>query len=236
MILVTLLYLQVFGAAAQVIYKSNELFIHQLTRSVYIHETFLETEDYGKVSCNGMVVINDNEALIVDTPSEGNAAIELVNWIEQTMASKIKAVVVNHHHVDCLGSLEVFHQKSIPSYSSYITAKLAEEDDYEVPNNTFTSHQKLRVGKLTVLNQFFGPAHAQGNVATYVQGEEVIFGGCMVKSLRAGMGNLADADVVVWPKTIQKIKQAYPTARYVIPGHGKVGGLNLLDVTIEMFE
>jgi hypothetical protein len=37
-----------------------------------------------------------------------------------------------------------------------------------------------------------------------------------------------------WPKTLQKVKEAYPGARIVVPGHGRPGGLDLIDHTIEL--
>ncbi len=220
----------------QIVYHTENLIIHQLTGSVFIHETFLDTDDYGKVSCNGMVVLNNGEAVIADTPSENTAAVELIKWLEDEMKVKIKAVVVNHHHIDCLGSLALFHQENIPSYSSSVTAKLAAEDGYEVPQNTFKDVLELRVGKLSIVNQFFGPAHAPGNIISCVKEEGVIFGGCMIKSLNAGKGNLADADIEAWSETLRKTKQAFPSTKYVIPGHGKSGGMNLIDYTIKMFE
>ncbi len=71
---------------------------------------------------------------------------------------------------------------------------------------------------------------------TYIPGEKVLFGGCLIKEVGAGKGNLGDANTEEWPDTVRKIKQAYPEVKYVVPGHGKVGGLELLDYTIGRFE
>ena len=57
----------------------------------------------------------------------------------------------------------------------------------------------------------------------------------MIKELGAGNGNLEDANVDEWSATVRKAKSAYPEAQIVIPGHGKIGGTDLLDYTIEMF-
>ena len=54
--------------------------------------------------------------------------------------------------------------------------------------------------------------------------------------MRAGKGNLADADVKAWPKTIAPIKKEVPNLEIVIPGHGKKGGIELLECTQAMFE
>ena len=58
----------------------------------------------------------------------------------------------------------------------------------------------------------------------------------MVKALGAGFGNLNDADTILWARTIRNVGRQFPQAEIVIPGHGKVGGPELLDYTINMFE
>ena len=51
----------------------------------------------------------------------------------------------------------------------------------------------------------------------------------MVKDLTSEtLGNIADADLVAWPSTIARVIAAYPAAQIVIPGHGAIGGSELL--------
>ncbi|MCK0206070.1 MBL fold metallo-hydrolase [Ornithobacterium rhinotracheale] len=57
----------------------------------------------------------------------------------------------------------------------------------------------------------------------YFPKDQVLFGGCLVKELGAGKGNLSDAFPKEWSATIQKVKHAYPEAKIVVPGHGKIG-------------
>ena len=40
--------------------KSKALIINQISEHVYQHISFLETENFGKVSCNGMIVACKN--------------------------------------------------------------------------------------------------------------------------------------------------------------------------------
>jgi metallo-beta-lactamase class B len=54
----------------------------------------------------------------------------------------------------------------------------------------------------------------------------------MVKELKSGsLGNLSDADLAGWPKTIARVIEAYPFADIVIPGHGDFNGRELLKHT-----
>ena len=63
-----------------------------------------------------------------------------------------------------------------------------------------------------------------------------LFGGCLLKSMGAGKGNLNDATPDEWSTTIARIQAAYPAVQTVVPGHGEPGGPELLGFTKEMFE
>ena len=58
--------------------------IEALSESVYKHISYLNTESFGKVACNGMVVISEGEAIVIDCPTSDSGSLELINWIEKT--------------------------------------------------------------------------------------------------------------------------------------------------------
>jgi metallo-beta-lactamase class B len=217
-------------------YESANLKIEQISKSTYVHITYLETKDYGKVACNGLILIDQEEAFVFDTPTEDSVSTELINWLEKTKKIRIKGVVINHFHVDCLGGLGAFHKKNIPSYANYLTIELAHTNNLDhLPLNGFKSEEKLYAGNKEIVNSYFGAGHTQDNIVSYLPSEKILFGGCLIKTLGAGKGNLADADINQWAVTVSKIKQRYPKLRWVIPGHGKPGGVDLLDYTIQLF-
>jgi metallo-beta-lactamase class B len=78
-------------------------------------------------------------------------------------------------------------------------------------------------------------AHSPDNIVTWIPGEKILFGGCMVKAMDAGRGNHSDANLQQWSATISKVKKEFPQAKIVISGHGDHGGTELLDYTIKMF-
>jgi len=49
-------------------HQSQTLTIQKVTDHVYQHISYLNTDSFGKVACNGMVVFAKNEAIIFDTP------------------------------------------------------------------------------------------------------------------------------------------------------------------------
>ncbi|WP_452222165.1 alpha/beta hydrolase [Lacinutrix salivirga] len=76
----------------------------------------------------------------------------------------------------------------------------------------------------------------QDNIVGYVPSEKVLFGCCLVKSLNASEGNLSDSSIEDWSKTVEKLKNEFSEIENVVPGHGKSGGTELLDYTINQFK
>jgi len=83
---------------------------------------------------------------------------------------------------------------------------------------------------------YFGGGHTTDNIVVWIPSEKILFAGCMVKEMSSKtLGNLADADVNEWPSTIDKVIDKFPSAKIVIPGHGKFGGKELLIHMQELF-
>ncbi|MCB9232346.1 MAG: subclass B1 metallo-beta-lactamase [Bacteroidia bacterium] len=216
-------------------YQSAQLQIKQLNENAWLHTSFLKIPGYGDFPCNGLVYFNGGEALILDTPTNDSASHELLDWVEMELQCKVKGVVVNHFHEDCLGGLKAFHQRGIPSYANQMTLELAASDSVEVPQRGFSGELILEVGKAKVHNRYFGPGHAPDNLVSYMPEGEILFGGCMIKEVGAGKGNLSHANLAEWSPTVEKVRLAYPNLQLVVPGHGKPDGTELLDYTRDMF-
>lgn len=217
-------------------YSSDHLIIDNLSTHCYVHTSYLETESYGKVACNGMIVVSNGEAVIVDTPINDADATALIEWIENNLNAKVTGVVATHFHEDCLGSLQTFHDRGIATYATNQTIELATKAGFDVPKIGFKDTLNLKVGSLIIENKFLGAGHTQDNIVTYVKDDSVLFGGCLVKSLNAAKGYLGDAVVNEWPQTITQVKMKYPNVKIVIPGHGAVGDSSLLDYTHDLFK
>lgn len=218
------------------IYQTETLKIEQLSPSTFVHVSYLSTEDFGKVPCNGMIVIQDGEAMVFDTPADAEASKELITWLENEKKLQVTAVVATHFHDDCVGGLEEFHSRGIPSYASFKTIELAKAEGNLVPQNGFKKKLVLKAGSLKVINQFPGEGHTRDNIVSYVPSEKVLFGGCLIKEQNAGVGFLGDANTSEWSRTVGVVKSLFPEVEIVIPGHGKVGDSTILDYTMELFQ
>lgn len=218
-------------------YQSETLVIRKISDHVYQHVSFLESESFGKVPCNGMVIYDNDEAVIFDTPSDENTSVELIKWVENSLNCRVKAVIATHFHADCLGGLDVFHNHEIHSYANNLTIALAKASDKALPQTGFNDMLELTIGNnKKVLVEYLGEGHTKDNVIGYFPDEKILFGGCLIKELGAGKGNLEDANTAVWPLTVSKIRAKYEDVKVVVPGHGKPGGAELLDYTIDLFK
>jgi metallo-beta-lactamase class B len=183
-----------------------------------------------------MIARDANEALVFDTPTNDKSAEELINFIENKLKCTIKAVVPTHFHDDCLGGLAAFHAHKIPSFGTNKTIDLAKANQTAYPQNGFTETIQLNVGGKFATATFLGEGHTKDNVVGYFPSENVLFGGCLIKVMQATKGFLGDANVKDWSGTVMKVKQAFPFVKLVIPGHGEIGGQELLDYTINLFK
>jgi len=213
-------------------YASEHLKIEKISENLFKHISYLDTESYGKFPCNGIIYFNQNDVIVFDTPTNDKASAELINWIGE---KNLKTVISTHFHVDCLGGLNEFHSNGFISYANELTIELAKANNKIVPQNGFDQELKIKIGDETVLTKYFGQGHTKDNVIGYIASEKALFGGCLIKELKAGKGNLEDANVTAWPITVSKIKRELKELELIVPGHGKTGGTELLDYTIDLF-
>ena len=218
------------------VYKSKNLIVKQISLNSFAHISFLQTRDFGNVPCNGLVVKNGNEVFVFDTPASTESSEELIEWITETLHCKINAIIPTHFHNDCLAGLKTFDENDIPSYAYFKTIELAKQNNLVVPKNGFTDSLILKLGDEIITARFFGEGHTKDNIVGYYPRENVLFGGCLIKELAANKGYLGDANIEAWSATVEKVLKEYPNVSIVVPGHGEIGGKELLEYTINLFK
>jgi len=85
-------------------YQSETPAVIRLSENTWQHISYLNTEDWGKVTCNGMIVVDKGKAIIFDTPSDDEVSAELIEWVMNSLNLKIIAVIPHNHHAACSGS------------------------------------------------------------------------------------------------------------------------------------
>jgi metallo-beta-lactamase class B len=216
--------------------QTDNLIIEKVKSHVFRHISYLKTKTFGRVPCNGMIVYDNGEAIIFDTPVDDSTSLAVIDWVEKTLQCKVKAVMATHFHEDCVAGLHAFHKRGIPSYATNKTIAATKKANFPVPQKGFKDRMELKVGNRSVIAEFNGEGHTRDNIIGYFPSEKAMFGGCLIKELKASKGNLADANVEAWSETVSKIKKKYPDTQIVIPGHGDIGDSYLLDYTVALFD
>ncbi len=220
------------------LYETTNLKIKQLSEHTYQHISYLNYNG-NSIGCNGVFAVFGRDVIIIDSPTTDWATNELLDYIDDKFSPKRTLAIPNHFHVDCTGGLNTMIERGVEIHAYKKTIDYMEDQALAQRLHSFDFNLDFELGngEGVVLTQYFGPAHTKDNVATYILPDSILFGGCMVKSLKAGKGNLADADTLQWSNTIRSIKNnTFGKAKMVVPGHGKAGSEELLDYTIQMYE
>ncbi|MGR3809218.1 subclass B1 metallo-beta-lactamase [Jiulongibacter sp. NS-SX5] len=215
-------------------YSSDQLIIEKISENAYRHISYLQTNDFGKVACNGMIIIKSDSAWILDSPTDDATSAELLDFLEEKNVT-VKGFVATHFHNDCLGGINEFHKRGIGSYSSKKTAALVEEGVAK-PQNIFEGELYLNTDGDQIELHYPGEGHTRDNIIAFYEPDQVLFGGCLVKSVGASKGYTGDANVEHWTQTVQSVKLRYPNVKVVIPGHGDYGNSELLNYTADLFK
>lgn len=211
---------------------SNDLYLVKLSEHAYLHVSFSEIANYGRIASNGLIYIDDNESFLFDTPMTDALTEKLTVWLIDTMKIKIIGFIPNHWHNDCMGGLRFLQKLGIKSYANQRTINIAKSKGLPVPEQGFGDSLKLQLNGKAIQCYYFGAAHSTDNIVVWIPSEKILFPGCMVKSIDAGtLGNTVDGDLKSYPQTIDRVLRKFPSAKIVIPGHGSAGGVELIEHT-----
>ncbi len=214
---------------------SNDLEVVKLSEHSYVHISYAELPGFGRFASNGYIYTDNGEALLFDTPVNDALTRQLTDWMAAALRVRIVGFVPNHWHDDCMGGLRRIHELKIPSYANERTIAAAKKKNLPVPRHGFRDSLTLKAGSGSVICRYHGPAHSDDNIVVWAPSEKVLFAGCMVKDLASKKpGNLSDANISEWPRTIDRLISGYPEAKTVLPGHGAFGGTELLTHTKEV--
>jgi arylsulfatase A-like enzyme/glyoxylase-like metal-dependent hydrolase (beta-lactamase superfamily II) len=209
----------------------------QLAPGVWLHTSYQVLPDYGRVPANGLVVVSDGEAALLDTPWTDDQTRTLAAWVEERLEARLTVVVPTHYHGDCMGGLGAAHALGARSYALEATVARARRDGLPIPHEAFERQRDLRVGSRRLELRFPGPGHTADNIVVWIPDAKVLFGGDVVRSSGArSLGNTREAVLESWPESVGLLLSEYGEATTVVPGHGPPGGTELLDHTLELLE
>jgi metallo-beta-lactamase class B len=214
---------------------TEDIEVIKINKNAYVHVSYSDIPGWGRIGSNGVIFINNGTAALFDTPMTDSLTKDLVNWINGTLKTKITVFVPNHWHKDCIGGLAYLNQLGIESYANEMTVKLAKSNNRPLPTHGFKDSINLHLGDKEIVCEYLGAAHSTDNIVVWIPSEKLLFAGCMVKELNSkNLGNTADGDLKAYPETIKRVLNKYHDAKYVVPGHGAFGGVELLQHSLDL--
>jgi glyoxylase-like metal-dependent hydrolase (beta-lactamase superfamily II) len=215
----------------------QKISITHLTKNFYVCTSYGYPDDKSPAyPANSLFAVTDKGIILVNTPWGDEQTQQLIDSVKQRFNKKIIFCVATHFHDDCLGGLDVLKKQGAKTYSSKQTYTLAKKENNELPQYTFARDTTFNIAGITLQTYYPGAGHTQDNIVVWLPQQQVLFGGCLVKSLEATTkGFTGDADLTQWPLTIKNVAIRYKAARYLIPGHlGWQGDRKQLSHTLQI--
>jgi metallo-beta-lactamase class B len=213
----------------EIIKIGKDLELIKISDIAFVHVSYATLPEYGRIPANGLIFINNREAFLFDSPWNDSLTKVLVTYLERQMKLKIAGFIPNHWHNDCMGGLKYLQSQGIDSYANQKTIDIAREKHLPLPAHGFKDSLLLHLGDKVISCYYLGAAHSLDNIVVWIPSEKILFPGCMIKSLNSvDLGNVADGDLKAYPATMDRLIKKFRTAEIVIPGHGEIGGYDLL--------
>jgi metallo-beta-lactamase class B len=214
---------------------SKDVELIKISDNAYVHVSYFNPPNFGRTGANGLILVNKKEAFLFDSPWTDLMTKDLIQYISDSLKLKVVGFVPNHWHIDCMGGLGFLLDQKIESYANQMTIDIAKSKGLLVPKYGFNDSLQLKLGDKLIYCYYLGAAHTMDNIVVWIPSEQILFAGCMVKSMDSNdLGNIVDGDLKAYPITISKLIDKFQNAKIVIPGHGKFGGIELIKHTKDL--
>jgi metallo-beta-lactamase class B len=212
----------------------NTVELHKINDRLWVHISYT---DYNgtRTGSNGLVALSSEGIVLIDTPWNNAQTKELLSLVEKVFNKKVKQAIITHAHADRIGGIDTLLENNIDVYSTAKTMEEAQKNGFQKPRIKLDNNMKFTFGDLSYETFYPGAGHSPDNITIWFPKDKLLFGGCLIKSMEStDKGSTESADLKQWPLSVKKVIDKYPDAQVIIPGHGKWGGIELLDHTLEL--
>lgn len=198
-----------------------------------INESVYLCEDRFFAQENSMVYVGPEHVTIIGATWCPASAKALHDSIGIRTDKPVREVINTNYHPDRAGGNAFWKSIGCEIHATEKTVQLMREQWDSICDFTRTSipelpemplvlptctHEgdfELQEGKIRVF--FLGAAHTEDGVFVYLPDERVLYAGCILK---ATLGNLKQANLEEYPRTLRKLKQLDLDMETVVAGHG----------------
>lgn len=214
--------------------NNASLKITPLANNFYIYTTY-STYEGSKIPAHGMYLITERGAVLFDTPWDTTEFQPLLDSIKIRHHVEVILCIATHWHSDRTAGLEYYKQKGIKTYTTTLTDIYSKNNNKKRAEYLIQSDTVFRVGQYSFETYYPGEGHTADNIVIWFKGEQLLYGGCLIKGTDADdLGYLGDSNVAEYANTLLRVKKKYPKPRYLILSHSDWDNGQSLQHSIEL--
>lgn len=201
-----------------------DLAVRELAPSVLLHTTWKVLPDLGRFPSNGLIVLGEHEALLVDTAWTEEATVQLLDHVERAYGRRVTHVIVTHSHDDRTSGVKEALRRGARVHALKLTAARTKAEGRGTPSDTFEQRAVVEFDGVRAEAFFPGAGHAPDNIVVWLPESRTLAGGCMIRSGDStSLGWLGDASLATWTDSVRAVQRRFPDVAVVVPGHGDPG-------------
>lgn len=213
----------------------SEVRFSQLSDTVWMHASFENISGFGLVRSNGLIVIDDENSMLVDTAWNDDQTKQIVEYAKSVLKRPVKMAVLTHAHSDKMGGVGALNAIGVKTYALDVSNRIAPSKGLTPATNDLV----LKEGEATTLGPieifYPGAGHTVDNIVVNIPTAGILFGGCLIRPGDTdNLGNTADGDVAHWGKAVADTGAQFPISNIVVPSHGMPEGRELLAKTVQL--
>ncbi len=217
-------------------HADTPLQITHLAGDFYVYTTY-NVYHGDRIPANGLYMLTDKGTVLLDTPWDTTQFQPLLDSIRLRHHQSVVVCIATHFHEDRTGGLEYYKQKGIKTYTTRRTDELSETKGMKRAEFLINNDTVFTIGQHSFQTYFPGKGHAPDNIVIWFENEEILYGGCLIKSVSdTTLGNLSDASVEDYATTIKNEQEKFKRPRYIITGHNDWIDTGSLTHTLQMAE
>ena len=206
-----------FSSALKV--NGQGLTISRLADDFYVYTTYKNLGGNWFPS-NSMYLVTNAGVVLFDTPWDTTQFKPLLDSISARHKQQVVLCLSTHYHDDRTAGLTFLKSRGVKTYTSKQTRDLCRQHKEPEAEFYFLNDTVFTVGNRQFETYYPGKGHTADNLVVWFEKERILYGGCLVKSTEnQGLGNIADAHLDNWARSIRKVIKKYPDPDFVIPGH-----------------
>jgi glyoxylase-like metal-dependent hydrolase (beta-lactamase superfamily II) len=226
--------------------------VQTVAPQVYFHEG----EITGKGHCNNGWIIFEDYVVVIDANFPSGAKVVLPK-IRALTDKPIRFAFDTHHHGDHAYGNQLWHDAgAIPVAHAGVVEEMKKYEDktfggplpgrweeaaknrediaksrLKIPSLLFKNELFFDDGKIRVELLHFGVAHTHGDGFAWLPKEKILFTGDAC--VNGPFNYTGDGDIGAWIETLRAVQALGP--KVICPGHGPMGGPEVLEDQIQFF-